>query len=76
MSFSSEVNSDPLLLIHLLPTEQSTAGSIPRILHEFLSPFFTNSTLNLEEIEYDLSDENRSVEHVRKIITLVESEKK
>jgi hypothetical protein len=75
MTFSSEVNSEPLLLIHLLPVEQSTAGSIPRLLYEFLSPFFTNNTLHIDEINYCLSDENEAIEHVKKIVNLVETKR-
>jgi hypothetical protein len=69
LSFNSEINSEPLLLIHLLPEGEKTEGSIPRLLREFLLPFINPvNDLHFEEIFYDFSDDICKTRHIRNLI--------
>jgi hypothetical protein len=72
MMFTSEINSDKVLLIHLLPEGETAAGSIPRLLQEFLLPFLDDNVY-LYEISYCLSDRNSSLAHIHKLAEVVES---
>ena len=72
MTSTSEINSNKVLLIHLLPEGETTAGSIPRLLQEFLLPFLDNNVY-LYKIFYCLSDRNSSLAHIHKLAEAVES---
>jgi len=72
MSSRSEVNDDPLTIIHLYLAGMDPHGSPPRLIYESFHTYFRPSDLLFFELEFDAGTTAKEADHRSKMATLVE----
>ena len=63
MSSRSEVNDDPLAIIHLYLTGMDPHGSPPRLVYDSLRSYFRPDDLLFFELEFDAGTPSREANH-------------
>jgi len=71
MSSHSEVNDDPLAIIHLYLTGMDPHGSPPRLVYDSLCSYFRPDDLLFFELEFDAGTPSREANHRSKMASLV-----
>ena len=72
MSSRSEVNNDPLTIIHLYLAGMNLHGSPPRLVYESFWSYFRPNDLLFVELEFDAGTPTKEADHQLKMASLVE----
>ena len=72
MSSRSEVNDDPLTIIHLYLAGMNPHGSPPRLIYESFRSYFRPNDLLFVELEFDAGTPAKEADHRLKMASLVE----
>ena len=72
MSSRSEINDDPLAIIHLHLAGMDPHGSPPRLIYESLRSYFRPNDLFFFELPFDAGTLTKEVNHQSKMVNLVE----
>lgn len=72
MSSRSEVNDDPLAIIHLHLAGMDPHGSPPRLIYESFRSYFRPNDLLFFELEFDAGTDTKEAHHRSKMANLVE----
>jgi len=72
MSSRSEVNDDPLAIIHLYLAGMDPHGSPPRLIYESFRSYFRPDDILFFELEFDAGTPTKEADHQLKMASLVE----
>ncbi|KIM50703.1 hypothetical protein SCLCIDRAFT_12301 [Scleroderma citrinum Foug A] len=72
MSSHSEVNDDPLAIIHLYLASMDPCGSPPRLVYESFRSYFHPNDLLFFELKFDAGTSTKEANHLSKMASLVE----
>lgn len=72
MSSRSELNDDPLAIIHLYLAGMDPHGSPPRLVYESFRSYFRPDDLRFFELEFDAGTPTKEADHRSKMASLAE----